>query len=410
MDKTTLNALIVMAGAIAFLFAAPDLASAHDDDAKIKVMTQNQYLGADLTPIVAATTPGAFNDAVIAALQSIIANNFPERVQALAETIADNKSDLVGLQEVFSFGCIPTGSMIDACVIFAPAFNDHLSMTLSALADHDANYYVAATVQNLTIPSLGFPFPGLPVFLSPDGGPHGFITVIDRDVILARSNVPTTPVPFVCVMERRSVDGCNYQTFAQAMTLAGLVNIERGFVGVDAIVKGNTYRFINTHLEVQFPGPDPLAPLIQAAQASELIFKLAFPPSPPGSKLLVVGDINSSPTDPIFVIPSLGVFHPPYQQFVNGTEFTGVPISAPYNDVWTLRGHPEPGNTCCELADLSNPESIHDERIDVIFSLALPSKVKADVLNTDTEDKTASDLWPSDHASLAAKLKFDDDD
>ncbi len=409
MYKTSLNALIVMAVATAFLFATPDLALAHGDDAKIKVVTQNQYLGASLTPIVAATDPAEFNAAVIVALLSIAANDFPERVQALAETIADKKPDLVGLQEVFSFSCIPISSTIpDPCGFFAPAFNDHLSMTLSALADHNANYYVAATVQNLTFPPPGFPFPGLPVFLDLEDGADALITVIDRDVILARSNVPTTPVPFVCV--RPSVDGCNYQTVAQAITLAGVLNIERGFVGVDAVVKGNTYRFINTHLEVQFPAPDPLAPLIQAAQASELIGTLASQPGPPGSRLLVVGDINSSPTDPLFPDPGLGPFHSPYQQFVNGTQLTGVTISAPHNDVWTLRDHPAPGNTCCEFADLSNAESIHAERIDVILSLTLPSKAKADVLNTDAKDKTASDLWPSDHATVRAKLEFDDDD
>jgi hypothetical protein len=65
MDKTSLNALIVMAGAIAFLFTTPDLALANADDAKIKVMTQNQFVGANLAPIVAAPDPGAFNSAVI---------------------------------------------------------------------------------------------------------------------------------------------------------------------------------------------------------------------------------------------------------------------------------------------------------------------------------------------------------
>ncbi len=413
MDKTSLKALIVMAGAIAFLFTTPDPALA-DDRAKIKVMTQNQYLGAALTPIVAAADPVTFNSAVIAALQSIAVNNFPERVQALAKTIADKSPDLVGLQEVFSFGCIenPSGSIRGACFLFGAAFNDHLSATLNALAGQGANYYVAATVQNLTIPSGEFPFPGLPVFLDVDDDiPELFVTVIDRDVILARINVVTSPVPFVCA--KPSVDGCNYDTIAVAMTLAGPINIERGFVGVDAVVKRDAFRFVNTHLEVQFPAPDPLAPAIQAAQATQLIASLNFlaPPPAPGSRTLVVGDINSSPTDPLFPVPGSGPFHPPYQQLANGTNLFGTPFVAPYTDVWNLRPskRKRPGFTCCQLADLSNPVSILDERIDVIFSLTLPTKGKAKVLNTKAEDKTASGLWPSDHASLDAKLKFGDD-
>ena len=50
----------------------------------IVVMTQNQYLGADLTPIVAAESPEEYNSAVLNAMFQITANNTPERVQALA--------------------------------------------------------------------------------------------------------------------------------------------------------------------------------------------------------------------------------------------------------------------------------------------------------------------------------------
>ena len=46
----------------------------------------------------------------------------------------------------------------------------------------------------------------------------------------------------------------------------------------------------------------------------------------------------------------------------------------------------------------------------MIFSLSSPDKGKAKVFNTKPEDKTASGLWPSDHATVHAKLKFDDDD
>jgi endonuclease/exonuclease/phosphatase family metal-dependent hydrolase len=376
------------------------------DKADIEVMTQNQYLGATLTPIVTAGDPVSFNLAVINALQSIAGNNLPERVQALAEIIADRNPHLVALQEVFSFGCIESGSLPGACFLFGAAFNDHLIETLDALADHGANYYVAATVQNLTIPPGGFPFPGLPVFLDPDPIPELFVTVIDRDVILARIDVATNPVPFLCA--KPSFDGCNYDTIAVAMTLAGPINIERGFVGVDAIVKSKPYRVVNTHLEVQFPAPDPLAPAIQAAQATQLIASLNFlaPPPAPGSQTLVVGDINSSPTDPLFPVPGSGPFHPPYQQLANGTNLFGAPFVPPYTDIWNLRpGNPD-GFTCCQLADLSNPVSIHDERIDVIFSLTTPVKVKANVLDDEPDDKTASDLWPSDHSSVIGELTY----
>ncbi len=104
--------------------------------------------------------------------------------------------------------------------------------------------------------------------------------------------------------------------------------------------------------------------------------------------------------------PGLGPFHPPYQQLANGTDLFGVPFVAPYTDIWNLRPGKPPGFTCCQLADLSNPVSIHDERIDVIFSSSVPVKVKANVLDDEPSDKTVSGLWPSDHSSVIGELTY----
>ena len=82
------------------------------------------------------------------------------------------------------------------------------------------------------------------------------------------------------------------------------------------------------------------------------------------------------------------------------------PISFPYTDIWTLRPGKPPGFTCCEAADLSNGESMLYERIDVIFSLIPPERVKANVLNNNPEDKTPSGLWPSDHATVVGRLFY----
>jgi hypothetical protein len=49
---------------------------------------------------------------------------------------------------------------------------------------------------------------------------------------------------------------------------------------------------------------------------------------------------------------------------------------------------------------------MHDERIDVIFSLIPPVRVKANVLNNNPEDKTPSGLWPSDHATVVGRLFY----
>ena len=362
----------------------------------IVVITQNQYLGADLTPIITAGTPAEYNQAVLDALYSVAANNIPERAQALAKSIAGRKAHLVGLQEVFKFECIETGTMPGACLLFSDAMNDHLQLTEDALLALHADYYVAGIVENLNL------FPGLPVFLDLDDVPDVLISVLDRDVILARGDVGTEPVAFPC--NKPSADGCNYDVIASAKVLGGVINIERGFVGVDATVNGQEYRFVNTHLEVQSPSDDPLSPLIQAFQATQLVATLSLlAPPPPETELLVVGDINSSPVDPPFPSP-YGEAYPPYQQLANGTDLFGNQLSDPYTDIWTLRPGKPAGFTCCEAADLSNGESELYERIDVIFSLYPPAGVKANVLNNNPEDKTPSGLWPSDHATVVGRL------
>jgi hypothetical protein len=398
--------------ALALLASAPALA---DSNKIIDAMTQNQYLGADLNPIIAAGDPAAFNAALLQALSDIADNDFPARAGALAELIADRLPDLVGLQEVFLFGCIPLappmpGMGCDDPAI-AGAFQDHLSLTLQALDDLGETYEDVATVNNLDIT--------LPVDTAFNGFFDIAVTVLDRDVILAGEDVKNvSPVDYseYCP-ERESVDGCNYLVVAEADTALGLIRQERGWVGVDATIGNKKYRFVNTHLEVQVPDQtNPLSPFIQAAQAGELIGVLAATTSPSRS-LIVVGDINSSSEDPILLPPpgeefplpppfNQGII-PPYTQFIGSDQFPG----AGYTDAWDfVEPADEPGFSCCQDADLRNPQSILDERIDVIFSIKVPKNVEETrVLGAKRKDKTpppGPGLWPSDHGSVAAELEF----
>jgi hypothetical protein len=418
--------LLVTLLAPALLFAGPNKPD-------IVVMTQNQYLGADLTPIITASTPGEYAVAVLDALESIAYNDITERAESLAATIIERDAHLVGLQEMFAFQCIESGTIAGACFLFDGAMNDHLQLTMAALG---GQYVDVAVVNNLVLPTqqmIDAGLPGLPVFLDASGNPAAFIAVTDRDVILARSDVTALPVPFGLGCAKPSDMGCNYQVIAAAeIDLDGPggldpleIPIERGWVGVDAEVDGTWYRFVNTHLEVRYPdASQPLSAFIQAAQATELLATLAAFPmlvqgfGPPADELLVVGDINSAPEHPVFQVPD-AVFNPdpagipvpvkpPYMQLADGTDLFGTPLLTPgLTDVWNLRPGKPKGHTCCEAADLGNPDSQHDERIDVIFSLNEPSRVKANVLNNNPSDKTPSGLWPSDHATVVGRLWFD---
>ena len=72
-----------------------------DDDSRdgrlVSVMTQNLDLGATLSGAAAATTPQELIDAVTGIFHAVQATSFPERAEALADEIAAQHPDLIGL-------------------------------------------------------------------------------------------------------------------------------------------------------------------------------------------------------------------------------------------------------------------------------------------------------------------------
>jgi endonuclease/exonuclease/phosphatase family metal-dependent hydrolase len=381
------------------------------DNVDMEVMTLNQALGADLGSLL-EEPPSELNAALVDLLEDLVATNFPARAQRQAELIARRLPDLVGLQEVWDLSCEDASSSDDqGCEhpSIAAAFVDHLEVTLDALAAEGADYEAVATVRNLdttTATLNSSPLGGIPFVI--DQVP-ALLTSSDRDVILARVDTVIDPVPvsFPCL---ESEDGCNYQAAAPVAltTPSGDLELDfrRGFVAVDATVRGKDYRFVNTHLEIHEPAPGiPASRFFQAAQAAELIGTLELT-TPLGLTLIVVGDMNSSPEhEPVpgplpLPEPFDMAIVPPYMQFVD----------AGYTDIWTLRPGAVPGFTCCQDPDLSNKRSKLSERIDMIFSLEPPANVKqARVVGDRASDKTPPPgprLWPSDHAGVVAGLQF----
>lgn len=371
----------------------------------IEIATLNQYLGADLTPVLTASSPEAFNAALVDVLTEVAQSDFPARAETQARAIAKRSPAIVGLQEVWLLSCIdanPADNLGCEDPDIADAFVDHLALTLDALTAIGFSYYPAAVVNNLDLN------PGIPFFINNVGA---LLVAVDRDVILARDDVDTVIVDLTSICSKPSEDGCNYQVTASATTPAGDIPIERGFVAVDAMIGNRNYRIFNTHLEVK--GEDvgnPLFTFYQAAQAAELIAIAAT--TPPDRTLLVLGDMNSSPDQDN--IP--GSFPPPfedgivtpYNQFANVEGAYGD-----YYDIWALRPGKVPGYSCCQKEDLSNHRSALSERIDMIFSWEAPAKVKqARVLGDKVSSKTAppgQGLWPTDHGGIAAWIQFPTD-
>ena len=375
----------------------------------LSVMTQNQYLGTDLTPIVGAATAvpfdeDNFNNAVVTALREIAATRPAARTRRLAAEIALRQPHVVGLQEAFEFTCTPypgvpamPGMGCDDPSI-KPAFTDHLRDTVAALRGW---YTVAGKVTNLKVAGIPFKVNGYPAVVS----------VADRDAILVRRDVSGSWVDFAAIgaCPKPSDQGCNYVTAPDPFdTPIGVLAVERGFLAVDVTVQSRTYRVINTHLEQRLFAPDMLQTrLLQVGQAYELGNTALA--GWDGRPLIVLGDFNSDPRDTIPV--------PPYPPTLPGTSLPTLPPYAilaqlfGFTDTWTLQPFPRPGFTCCQDADLKNRTSKLDERIDLIFALPRPAWVLfPDVMGDSLLSKVWAPgvgwLWPSDHGAVAATLVY----
>ena len=164
----------------------------------------------------------------------------------------------------------------------------------------------------------------------------------------------------------------------------------RGFVGVDAVVDGETYRFVTTHLEVQAVGT-----AIQQAQAAELVATIGRA-TPPERPVILVGDFNSAPTDP------------------PGSAYDIIRTAA-YADTWQrnlFKSLTPGGFTCCQASDLTNDASLLNERIDHIFvknnlgvlPFSFTGLVFAVVIGDERRSVPSQPQWSSDHAGPFAVL------
>ena len=345
----------------------------------IKVYTRNLYIGTDFDSVLAAPQE-EFLRAAQEAFAEIIGTKFPQRAEALAEEIATIRPHLIGLQEVFNFMLIPTPDEVNRNLPFI----DYLETLRKALAERGLHYRVAAVVNNI---DLTFP---CSLFGCPPGAEA--LRVLDRDVILAHIDVETTVADLDC--QPPSADGCNYEARLPLVLPPFLdSSVVRGFVGVDAVVHGETYRFVTTHLEVrEAVGQDGTA--AQRAQAVELVDTIGRV-TPPKRPVILVGDFNSEPTD-------------------SGDSPYNIIRNAAYADTWKqniLKSRIPGGFTCCQDSDLNNNASLLDERVDIIFVKnnfgVLPFSLPGLVFSVVVGDEPISDLqpkWSSDHAGPFALL------
>jgi endonuclease/exonuclease/phosphatase family metal-dependent hydrolase len=238
---------------------------------EVSVMTRNLYLGADLGPAIAATTPDELSAANGQILREVVHNNFPTRAKGLAQELLAEKPDLVGLQEVARWQTTPLSPAA------TPIAYDYLPELLAELNKNGPRYDVVVVQEEFDLEAPadynGLPNDGpLPGF--PNAEMLGRLTM--RDVILARHGAG---------VQTWNAEGGNFNTLLEVPILGQPKPIKRGWTETDAKVRGShPFHFVNTHLEA-------FQPLIREAQAKELV----APGGPATSSLpvVLVGDLNS---------------------------------------------------------------------------------------------------------------------
>lgn len=332
----------------------------------IPVMTRNLYVGADLSPVFAAAAKGdgpGIVQATTDAWQDIEATNFPERAGALADEMENSEPLLVGLQEVSLFRTGPPDSITGSPTPALHVELDYLDLLLKELDQRGLHYAPITITKEADAELPGYTAPGV----------LQDIRLTDQDVILARTDVSSSKLQ----LSKKQTG--NYATYASLPigNTGQSIKLLRGWGSVDVTLRGQTFRFINTHLE-------PEGPLnaIQVAQGNELLSGPANTSLP----VILVGDFNSRAD---------GTGTPTYNNL----------IGAGFKDAWSTTHPGELGNTSRHDADLLNTTVNLTQRLDLVLYRNNLCALDADVVGDELSDRTPSGLWPSDHAGVVATLR-----
>jgi endonuclease/exonuclease/phosphatase family metal-dependent hydrolase len=331
------------------------------------VYVQNIYLGGETAPLFSLDFSNL--PAVLAAANvfwgQVQQSAVPERAAEIVSEIADRRPHVVGLQEVLRF------VLLDGA--FAPIGGIDLLGAIEAEIAARGLPYRTEVVQATTSSAL-------PLAFDPSVGVTRWLSFTDRVVVLRRNDVEVTST--------------GQGVYAAVMNL-GPLQLKRGWARVSVEHAGTPHHFVTTHLETQ-----ALA-AIQAAQADELLNQVL---AGLDGVTIIGGDLNSDaaagPGDPSWT--------PTYDRMV----------AAGFSDLWDLapRSSRAPGYTCCQSADLRNDAPELDERIDFVLvrradepiTEAAPGRgfFRFDLVGVDESSRTASGLWPSDHAGIVGGVRM----
>ncbi|MGN6574804.1 MAG: hypothetical protein ACTHKG_03880 [Nocardioides sp.] len=386
----------VAAGATLAILAAPlalsTTSASADTQARaarpaLKVMTRNLYLGTDIMrPIVAIQDK---QDAPIPELLTALANatdtaraivdqtDFGTRAGLLADEIAGEQPDLVGLQEVALWRSGPLQLAQAATPNATDVDYDFLAMLRQELKTRGVPYRPVSVnwLSDVEAPSFGG------TIQAPTNPRDVRLTM--RDVILKRVGSD---------VKIRNHHEKTYRAGIDISIAGKKLNFTRGYQWVNATRDGQKFRFINTHLEA-------FSSDVAYAEAQQL---LAGPGDYKGTTILVC-DCNS---DPLNQSVKTGIDTLPHSE-----PYWLITGKHDFNDTWLQYKPARFGWTSGLTETVDDPDASNfDHRIDMVFARTgsgAPLKVVGgDVTgNTLASTDPATGLWPSDHAGVVMRLR-----
>jgi len=342
----------------ALMLAVPAAASAASakkaKTADVTVMTRNLYLGADIIKLAAAPDRNAFEQQAADLFHTVQQTDFTLRAPLIAEEIRRTKPDVIGMQEVALWRKGADGVKDGSATPATEVVYDWIAELKQELKERGLKYRVARTQDE-------FDFEG-PTALGYD------IRFTQRDAVLVRVGKD---------VKVKGVKSGNYNAGLQVplASIGETANVRRGYIRMDATVKGAKFRYANTHLEAY-------SEAIGLAQAKELIAG----PAKSSGQTIVTGDMNSAPgseeSDPIDALFGFGL------------------------DDTFFRKNRKRTPTCCQQEDLLNAQSQLKSYIDFVLAKPKVTVRKSQLVGNNASNKTSNGLWPSDHAGVVSTLRL----
>jgi hypothetical protein len=375
-------AAAVLAALIALtaLAAAPEADAKSKKSVKVKVMTRNIFLGADLSPALNADSFPEFTAANDAILDEVDATNFPLRAKGLAGEVKQKKPDLIGLQEVAWWRTGPAPTLAhpyaqgpEGEFLATETRYDFLQILLDELKAKGLKYKpaVVKTEFDFEAPTDTDDNPTTGLF---GGDILGRLTM--RDVILVNKDSK------VDAKLKNPQSGTYSNLYTPSVSGIDVI-VTRGWTAGDVTVskgKGKhevtrKFRFVNTHFEAF--DDETQVPSIRAQQAAEVLDVAANKKT-----TILLGDFNSN-------VPGVQPGdEQAYQTLLDGG-FSQRSIVEPI--------------TCCVSNLFTSPQSEFDHQVDHIMSNT--NKVKL-VNSSATGRDQVNGIYNSDHAGVFSTLKL----